>query len=459
MFYNYIEYWLHDRIRSTWDREGEFRRIRKSLPDRLTRADVEAYQFFELRKTLRRAAEQSSHYRELFEKAVFRPEDIRDGKDLAAIPLLGPEQLAEDPYRFLCLSLAEIARPYTFITSGTTGPQKRIFWTRGDIERITDFMAAGMGMVADPGDVVLVLLPDGRPDSQADLLRQGCRKLGAAAVAADADLSAEEQLKILEDSRAAIIFGYSGRIFRLSMELHAKGLDLTQKGVKVLFLASEYLPECRRRFLESLWNCRVHTHYGLTEMGLGVAVECRAREGYHFNEADLLLEVVNPRTGEPAEAGEEGELVFTTLNREAMPLIRYRTHDISRLIPGPCPCGAATLLRFGPVRKRLEAIAVVGDGDEIFPALFDDALFEVPGLMDYQLNLTRRDNRDCLEFRIEPAQGAADIAPEIRGALLAMPSVARNIAAGSMIEPRVELLSPGALQSSSRAKKMIVDRR
>lgn len=455
---NKIEYFLHNRIKSLWEQQEEFRRC-LSLPDRLTRSHIEAYQFFELQRTLCRAVEHSSYYRDLFKKAGISPEDIHDPSSLHAVPLLAPEELAESPFRFLCLSLAEIARPYTFITSGTTGPQKRIFWTHGDIDRITDFMAAGMATVVDPGDVVLILLPDGRPDSQADLLRKGCLKLGVGAIVADTNLRAEELLEIARDARAAVIFGYAGRILRLSMELQAKGHNLARNGIKYLFLAAEYVPECRRRLLENLWNCRVRTHYGLTEMGLGVAVECGAGGGYHFNEADLLLEVVNPKTGEPVEEGEEGELVFTTLNREAMPLIRYRTHDISRLIPGPCPCGSAALLRIDKVRKRLESILAVGDGDELYPALLDDVLFEVHGLMDYQVLVTRQDGRDCIEFRIEPVEKGWDLVPEVRNRLLSMPIIARNMASGKMVEPRVELLDPGALQSVSRAKKMILDRR
>ena len=144
-----------------------------------------------------------------------------------------------------------------------------------------------------------------------------------------------------------------------------------------------------RQELKRIWNCDIRTHYGLTEMGLGVAVECEAQDGYHFNEADLVLEIVHPETGAPVPAGEEGEMVFTTLTREAMPLVRYRTHDLSRLIREPCTCGAASLLKIDTVKKRLESIATVGDGDEIYPSLFDDVLFEIPGVVDYQVIATR----------------------------------------------------------------------
>jgi phenylacetate-CoA ligase len=409
-------------------------------------------------ETLHYAYSNSSFYREHFDRAGVKPDRVRSLADLSAFPFTEPEHLALTPYRFLCLSRAEIARPYSFVTSGTTGPRKKVFWTRGDIERITDFMAAGMGMVAGPGDVVQILLPDGRPDSQSDLLRKGVLKLGATPVVADMQMSAEDQFRLMEESRSTVIFGYASPIFRLSVELAGKH-DLRKSGVRVLFLAAEYLPEARRRELERMWDCSVCTHYGLTEMGLGVAVECAARDGYHFNEAGLLLEVVDPRTGNPVCAGCEGELVFTTLNRKAMPLIRYRTHDLSRLKTEPCPCGATSLLRIDQIRKRLESVIALENGDEMHPALFDDVLFEIPGLVDYQVVLERQGSRDCLAFKIELSAKSAESLSVIRKKLLAIPLIARNIRAGTMSEPSLELAPWGALQSASRAKKMIVDRR
>jgi phenylacetate-CoA ligase len=194
-------------------------------------------------------------------------------------------------------------------------------------------------------------------------------------------------------------------------------------------------------------------------MGLGVAVECVAGNGYHFNEADLLVEVVNPSTGERVPPGEEGELVFTTLNREAMPLIRYRTHDISRLLVEPCPCGADTLLRIDTVKKRLGSILEIGDGDEIYPTYFDDVLFEVPGLIDYQVTVTGEENKDRLDFKAEMISSAETAASEIKRRLLSVPIVAKNIAAGRMAEPRISIVGWNSLKAVGRAKKMIVDRR
>ncbi len=447
---NSIEVWLHQIIAEEHATNGWAAHVPFS------RHDVEAYQLFKLRRILQYVYDNSSFYRNLFTRSGIIPERVHTLDDLALLPFTEPERLAEEPYRFLCISRAEIARPYSFVTSGTTGPQKKIFWTHKDLEKITDFMAAGMGMVAGPDDVIQIILPDGRPDSQADLLRKGVLKLGAKPVVAGMGMSADEQFELQQSAHSTVIFGYAGRIYRMSKELEAKR-NLRKCGVRVLFLAAEYLPDARRRELQRIWGCPVHTHYGLTEMGLGVAVECEARYGYHFNEADLLLEVVNPRSGKRADEGEEGELVFTTLTREAMPLLRYRTHDLSRLIPEPCPCGASTLLRIDNVRKRLESLVILKSGDELYPALLDDILAGIPGLIDYQAVLARSEGKDLLDLKIELIRERPDSISSIREKLLSLQILAKNIGAGNMAAPRIEIAPWGTLQSAPRAKKMIVD--
>ena len=454
----YLESWIHRTIKEAFEKDAEYRRFaEKSTLGHITRSDIETYQAFRLRRMLRYCREKSTFYRDMMQMVPVAPEDIHNSGDLARLPFTEPYHLAESPYRFLCVSQAEIARPYTFVTTGTTGPKKKVFWTQGDIDLITDFMAAGIGTVADSGDVVLILLPDGRPNSQAHLLYKGVEQLGATPVMADPDLRAEELLKIIQDCHCSVIFGYTRKLFRLTKELQSQH-DLRACGVRILFLASEYLPKAMRQELQQAWQCSVRTHYGLTEMGLGVAVECEAGDGYHFNEADLFLEVINPQTGKIAPAGEEGELVFTTLTRQGMPLLRYRTHDLSRVITEPCPCGATSLLKIDQVKKRLETITVIGDGDEMYPALFDDVLFDIPAVMDYQVIVTREEGKDRLEFKVELVSEAKEIS-EISQKLSATPVIAKNVAAGKMAPPGVELTAPGALQTVSRTKKMILDRR
>lgn len=262
----FLENWLRQKIQNACD---------CSKP--LDRDAINRYHLSLLKLTLRRAYQNSSFYKKLFDEHGIAPDEVRSLEDLAKLPFTNPDQLAQSPYRFLCLSQAAVEHVCTFITSGTTGPQKRIFWTQGDLDLIVDFMSAGIGVVANPSDAVLVVLPDGRPNSQSDLLSRGVIKLGAKPITAGFDLEAEEFLSAVKQNRPAVIFGYTSRIFRMSQELQSKH-DLASMSVRALFLASEYLPDAMRDNLQKIWNCRVYTHYGLTEMGLGVAVECSAKK-------------------------------------------------------------------------------------------------------------------------------------------------------------------------------------
>jgi phenylacetate-CoA ligase len=452
-----LQSWIHAVIAENRAKDEAFRRFAAEYGGRPgPRRPIEAYRDFNLQRTLRYAYEKSGFYKEQFLACGLTPEDIPGFEQLSRFPLTDPRDLSLHPNHFLCTSQSEVARPCTFVTSGTSGPRKKIFWSRWDIERITDFMAAGIATVAEPDDTVQILLPSGGPDSQADLLRQGVEKLGSRALVTGMDATAREQIEKLEEFHSTIVFGYAGYVFRISKELQPR-YDLRSKGVRVLFLAGEYLPAARRHELESIWGCSVRTHYGLTEMGLGVAVECDGADGYHFNEADLLLEIVHPETGERLPPGEEGELVFTTLTREAMPLIRYRTRDLTRLLEEPCRCGAAGLQKFDVVRKRLDGIVTLANGAEICPAVFDDLLYRFRDIIDYRVKLLGGNNKERLEFTIETARKNEDTLREIRSAILGAPILEKSLASGAMEAPVVEFAAMGHPASTNREKKRVLD--
>ena len=165
--------------------------------------------------------------------------------------------------------------------------------------------------------------------------------------------------------------------------------------------------------------------------------------------------VIEPETGQTLNEGEEGELVFTTLNREAMPLIRYRTHDLSRLITGRCSCGAI-LKRIDKVTRRIESIIRLGEEDEIYPALFDDVLYQIPEVIDYQATLDKKGSQDCLVIRVEMIKGMSG---RVEDAISSLAPIQRNLEAGSMAKPEVQIVAQGTLTKVSRAKKLISDRR
>ena len=455
----FLEQWLHNIIRQKVKEDPEYRQfVGKENIDQLTRADIDLYHLFKLRKILSYAYQKSTFYRELFNRSGIKIDDIKSLDDIANIPFTNPIDIAQHPYQFACVSLGDIARVTTFTSSGTIGPQKRVFCTERDLEVMTDFMAAGMRTVATEGDVVQIMLPSARPNDQADLLAKGVRKMGGLPVISGISLSPEQQLMIVDQTHPTVLFGLVSPMYRITQETRHEH-DLKGKGVKVLFVTAEYLSESMREQLQDAWNCDIHIHYGLAEMGLGVAVECHAHNGFHFNEADLLLEVVDPETGAVLANDEEGELVFTTLTREAMPLIRYRTHDISRLISTPCECGATTLKKIANVTRRLEGIAKIGSGDEIYPAMFDELIFTIPEVIDYQMTLGKEEGRDTLLFQVEVTTESQHIREAISKVVLSHPLIRKTVDANKVALPKVELVSQGTLKRLTRAKKLIIDER
>jgi phenylacetate-coenzyme A ligase PaaK-like adenylate-forming protein len=451
-----LEPWLHNIIRKKLATEAEFRRwMGRETLAQVTRDDVNRYHLFLFKKTLNYATEKSVFYRDLLKKAGINADDIRSMADIAKVPFTTPEDIAQHPYYFACISLGEIERVTTFTSSGTTGPQKKVFVNDHDLERMTDFMAAGMMTVAKEGDVVQIMLPSRRPNDQSDLLSQGVKKMGGTPVVTGTSPISEDQIQKIDEFHPAVLFASVSRMWRITQETYHQH-DLKTKGVKTLFVTSEYLSESMRRQLQNIWNCDVHAHYGMTEMGLGVAVECHAHDGFHYNEADLMVEVIDPKTGEVLGDDAEGELVFTALNREAMPLIRYRTHDLSRLVGNPCKCGASTLRKFAPITRRRESIVKICS-DELYPSAFDELLFSIPDVIDYQVTLNKEKKKDNLTFKIEVVEPDEGIRQIISENLLNHPIIRKSLDGNILVLSPIELVSRGKLTRMNRAKKLIID--
>lgn len=283
--------------------------------------------------------------------------DALTADDLPRLPFTTPADLRrwED---FLCVSLGAVQRMVTLRTSGTTGAPKRLAFTRGDLDRTREFFAVGMRQLIRSGERLAVLLPGAdRPDGVADVMRQ------ALAPAVDvrtppADLlagasgpwaAAEGLARWLGAQRAHALIAMPGQLAALLHRFSQGG----PPGLRGVLSSAEPLDPVLRHLLRTVWQCEVLDHYGLTETAYGGAVECPAHNGCHLRSLDLLVEIVDPCGTDVLPLGEEGEIVLTTLQREAMPLIRYRTGDVACLLPGPCACGSP-LPRLGHVRGRLE---------------------------------------------------------------------------------------------------------
>lgn len=410
------------------------------------------YRLFKLRRTLAYVAQRSRYYRGCFANRGIEPHKINSIADLSALPLTSSAALSADPFAFLCVSQSKIERIVTFTSSGTMGPKKRIFFTQQDLDAITDYMGAGMKTVADASDVVQILLPEGPVLGQTDLLARGVEKMGARPVIAGMFISPQEQIEIVRKEGSTVIFGETHLIYRITKTM-ARHCDLSQLGLRTLFLTTSHASEKMKAYLAQNWNAEISNHYGLTEMGLGLAVDCPSCGTYHFNELDVICEVVDPQTGRVLPPGSTGELVFTTLQREGMPLIRYRSRDLATLGPPAGSCDSP-LNTIGRVESRVDSRLQLDNGAVVYPTLFHDAVFSIPEVIDYELSIETRSGADVLVFDLEVFSPAV-AAPERMVDRIENTQIAKDIGA----PVAVRLNPPGTLQQGAVFKKVIHDRR
>ncbi|MDR1795874.1 MAG: AMP-binding protein [Clostridiales Family XIII bacterium] len=321
------------------------------LPDGapLTREALEAWQAAKLRETLAYARANSNYYREKFEASL-------DFSGLSQLPFTTPSELARHGSGMVCVPASRVGRIVTLQpTSGTTGEPKRVYFTEEDQELMVDYIHHGLPVMTGPGDVFLVLMPCERPGSVGDLVATGVERIGSRAVRVGAippDGSRDEE--VLGIMRAeGVTTGLATAPTAARLARKSAGDGAIRRNMRTILLSAQFISDEDKEAIETSWGCEAYEHYGMTEMGLGGAMACAARAGYHPREADLLFEIIDPASGEPVPDGAYGEIVFTTLTREAMPLIRYRTGDRSRFLQEPCPCGSI-LKRLDKVGDRLE---------------------------------------------------------------------------------------------------------
>jgi len=453
---NPLEAWIHAQVRSEFQASSELRRaIGKSRLDEVTREDLVEYQLHRVRKQMEYVMENSIHYRRVLDEARVTPGDIREFEDLVKIPVTEPRDLAEQPFYFLCVSQGKVARPFT--TSGTTGQKKRIFFTRDDLLRIIDAISAALRTVGMSGeDTLQIMFPTIISWDPGYMLDSACKIAGFRSVISST-VDTDQQIATMMEEGTTMLIGLTSFIYRITM-LAKEKYDLRSLGIKKIILSAEPLPEPMRREIEQAWGCKALSQYGLTEMGLANAIECDVQDGLHVNEADLLVEVVDPETGEHLGPREEGELLITSLNAQATPLLRYRTYDITCWIPPECSCGFRTIGKIGKIQGRADMQTKIGFGEKVYPLLFDEAILGVPGVVGYQTVIEKAGYRDRLIFRVELLGDRAEGKRMIEEAILSLDEIRSGLENDLLEPPVVEILEPGSMEYVPKSQ-LIVDNR
>ncbi len=369
----------------------------------LSRLDIEQYQGERLRNLIDYCRRHSSFYRRKLADAAIGTRTAFD--DLAGLPFTSEDDLRNHGAEMVCVSQDAVARIITIHSSGTTGAPKRLFFTEQDLERTLDFFQLGMQPLVDPGQRVAILLPGTTPDSTGHLLAQALQRMEVSSHILGLVDDPGQVARQLSEIRPDVLVGFPVQI--LAIARMAARLVLPPGAIRSVLLCSDYIPTSLCSQLTDLLACDIFTHYGTVETGLGGGVDCAAHQGAHLREADLLFEIIDPHTAKSLADGKWGEIVVTTLTRTGMPLIRYRTGDLGRLLSGPCPCGSH-IRRLDKILGRINQVRTLQNGRQLALHALDEILFSISGLLDFRAILTTEKQHDRLQIHLVTVPGNED---------------------------------------------------
>lgn len=328
----------------------------------LGREQIEEIQLRKLNILLKREKERGGFYGSL-------PDRLDTLEDLRRLPFTTEKDLIREGHRMVLTSQSGIERVRSQETSGTAGKAKRVYYSAKDNERTVSFFAAGLSELVFPGEKVMVCMPFSGNRGLGELIAEAVGRLKGIPLAAGTGRSYGELLDILDVERPQVFVGMPVPLLSL--------LRLRPENSLVRALVSaDICPDTVKKEIEARLGTRLYPHYGSREIGLGGAVTCPAFEGMHLRENDLIAEIVDEE-GRVLPRGEWGELVLTSIEADAMPLIRYRTGDITRILPEPCPCGSA-VIRLDRVRRRSRCPAM---------EKLDDRMFQYEEVVDYRMRM------------------------------------------------------------------------
>ena len=421
----------------------------------LERRDMAQLQLERLQATLHRVYKNVKFYKKKFGEADFLPEDCRSLEDLARLPFTTREDLARSyPYEMFAVPLREVVRIHS--STGSPGAPIVMGYTARDLRNWAKLAARVLTAAGvDRDDVVQVTLSYGLLTS-AFGLHYGVELLGASVIPTGPGSTAR-QVQIMRDYRTTVLVSTPSYAQVLADQMETMGVDPKNLHLKLALLAGEPWTEAQRREIESRLYLTALDHYALSEaMGPGVAGECEHRLGMHLNEDHFLPEIIDPRSGASLPAGELGELVLTTITKEAAPLVRFRTGDLCRLLYDPCPCGR-TLVRISRIKGRSDAVVIV-KGINIFPSRVGQILAGIQGDEPaYQLVISREGHLDYLEIKIEVREGQFFDKMTLQREFLQQ--LTRKLAQGIGVQPRVKLVEPHSISREQETSLLVIDLR
>jgi phenylacetate-CoA ligase len=412
--------------------------------------ELRALQLDRLRWSLRHAHDHSPHYAEAFAAADVHPDDLRDLADLARFPFTTKADLrSRYPFGMFAVPRSEIVRVHA--SSGTTGQPTVVGYTGADIDMWADVVArsirAGGGR---PGDIVHVAYGYGLFTGGLGA-HYGAERLGCTVIPVSGGMT-ERQVQLITDFAPDVIMVTPSYMLSLVDEMERQGVDPAATSLQVGIFGAEPWTNDMRAELEERLDMHAVDIYGLSEViGPGVASECvESKDGLHIWEDHFYPEIIDPVSGDVLPDGEEGELVFTSLTKQALPIVRYRTRDLTRLLPGT----ARTMRRMEKVTGRSDDMMIIR-GVNVFPTQIEELILRVPALAPhFQCVLTRPDRLDELTVRVERRAAVDDAAAQAAGADLR--EAVKSIVG---VTVRVDVVDPGGTQRSTGKMVRVIDDR
>jgi len=422
----------------------------------LPREALEALQIKRLKQVVQRVYHTVSFYRKAFDEAGVKPDDIKTLDDIKRLPFTTKQDLRDNyPFGMFSVPMSSVVRVHA--SSGTTGRPTVVGYTKRDIDTWAELMArsfAAAGLTKN--DIIHNAYGYGLFTGGLGA-HYGAERLGASVIPMSGG-STKKQIMILQDFGPTAICCTPSYALYLAETGEEMGVDMRSLRLKAGILDAEPWSEKMREEIENKLDMMALDIYGLSEvMGPGVSMECaEGRKGLHVFEDHFIVEVINPETGEVLPYGEQGELVFTTITKEAFPLIRYRTRDVSRLMPEPCKCGR-TFVRMERISGRSDDMLIIR-GVNVFPSQIESVLMNIEGLEPhYQLIVDRKGALDTLEVQVEVSEKI--FSDEVRRLQEMEKGIAKDIKDYLGVTAKIKLVESKTLQRFEGKAKRVIDRR
>lgn len=393
-------------------------------------------------------------YKHKFDELHITPDSIKTLDDIRKIPFTTKQDLRDNyPFGLVCGDMKDAVRIHS--SSGTTGHPTVVVYSRHDIDSWANMIARNMYMVGCRNTDVFQNSSGYGMFTGGLGFQYGAEKLGATTIPAAAGNS-KRQVMFIRDFGTTCLHAIPSYAIRLAEVFKEEGIDPRSTKLRTLFIGAEPHTNEQRLKIERLLGVKAYNSYGMTEMnGPGVAFECKQQNGMHLWEDNYIVEIIDPETLEPVPDGETGEMVLTTLDRTMMPIIRYRTRDITRIIPGECECGR-THRRIDRIKGRTDDMFII-KGVNVFPMQVEKILIQDPGIgSNYLITLDTIADNDVMTVEIELEDMKSDTYPELQEMAR---TIQRALKDEILLTPRVKFVKKGTLSVSDGKAVRVKDLR